>query len=174
MTPVEVRAAIGATMRAASARLGERTPLTQRLQRTAGALRQLALQIDPMTTLWPRAKPGAGTQFLLEHDATSGLALYLVSDPVGAVDAPHEHLTWAVIAGIDGQERHRRYRRTAVARRVEPIDLLHVGRGETLVLLEDEIHATEVIGEVPTYHLHLYGKPLSALPPSAARSFTCA
>lgn len=175
MTPAEVQAAIDATMRRSAAHMHEkRGPPARRLQRVALALRDLALQLDSMTVLRSQVQSGAGVQVELASDAATGVSLYLVSDPVGAVDVPHEHLTWAVIAGIDGEERHRLYRRRARTRLVEPMGELQVGRGETLVLLEGEIHATEVIGDVPTCHLHLYGKPLSALPPLAQRSFTLA
>jgi predicted metal-dependent enzyme (double-stranded beta helix superfamily) len=174
MTPAEATGAIDATMRRLVAHLRERAPLPQRLQRVAAALRHLALQIDPITLSPRRAQSGANVQVELASDPSTGVSLDLVSDPVGSVDAPHEHLTWAVIAGIEGEERHRLYQRRARTRRVEPIGELRVGRGETLVLLEGEIHATEVIGFVPTCHLHLYGRPLSALPPLAQRSFTLA
>jgi len=47
-----------------------------------------------------------------------------------------------------------------------------VGPGEVLLLGTDDIHSTEVVGQAATYHLHLYGRPLSALSSFQARCFS--
>jgi len=102
-----------------------------------------------------------------------GPALYLVSDGVSVSSRPHRHDTWAVIVGIRGYEVNYLYRQqprsqNAVARssRVE------VGPLNILVLHEQDIHSTEVRGSNPTFHLHMYGRALHALPSFSSRCYS--
>lgn len=126
---------------------------------------------------WKRSLPAAvrGEELCYElgADPRTGIALYLVSDGPGSISPPHEHRTWAVIAGASGVERNRLYRRVSSSR-VAQTEVVSVGEGDTLVLPSDSIHSTEVVGSEPTYHMHLYGVPLAALPPIATRTFEIA
>jgi predicted metal-dependent enzyme (double-stranded beta helix superfamily) len=108
----------------------------------------------------------------LAEDARSGIALYLVSDAPGTVSPPHEHRTWAVIAGIRGVEANTLYRIIdSESRAVEMCGEVVVGAGQTLVLPERAIHSTAARGATATYHLHLYGKPLRSLPGLRVRTY---
>jgi predicted metal-dependent enzyme (double-stranded beta helix superfamily) len=144
-----------------------------------GYLRMAASQLLQLacSSGWPAPTcraANAGEELLYplsvgEHD---GLSLYLVSDGVGVVSPPHEHCTWAVIAGIQGRELSHLYRRQSSATRsVVRTGSSEVGTGEVLVLDESAIHSTESIGPVATFHLHLYGRPLHQLPTFEARCF---
>ena len=42
---------------------------------------------------------------------------------------------------------------------------------DALYLSSDAIHATTAMDDTPTFHLHLYGRPLTELPPYAARCY---
>jgi predicted metal-dependent enzyme (double-stranded beta helix superfamily) len=118
------------------------------------------------------AQPGEELLYELSRDSETGIALYLVSDGPGSVSPPHEHQTWAVIAGGSGTELNYLYRRVeAWSRRVVEVERIALRSGNTLVLREESIHATEVVGHESTYHLHLYGTPLSSLPTFSSRTF---
>jgi predicted metal-dependent enzyme (double-stranded beta helix superfamily) len=139
------------------------------LSEIAVVLRRLA-----STQTWQEASLVAaspGEEVLYELDVTAdGPSLYLVSDGQGVTSPPHEHGTWAVIAGVRGAEANVQFRPLS-GRLVAPIDRVVVGAGESLVLSADAIHATEVVGAEPTFHLHLYGKPLRELSSFASRVF---
>lgn len=65
----------------------------------------------PVWQTAPYREVAAGEELLYELAMSSGNrpSLYLVSDGVGIVSPPHCHETWAVIAGIRGQELNHRY-----------------------------------------------------------------
>ena len=49
--------------------------------------------------------------YLLSEDDRHEYALYAVSEKLGNMSPPHDHTTWAVIAGIEGEELNKFYRR---------------------------------------------------------------
>lgn len=127
-----------------------------------------------MSTPWPAPPFRAALpreERLYELDVAAGApSLYLVSDGVGTSSPPHRHDTWAVIAGVRGRESNALFRVVDVAQRlVTPLKIVTVGRGETLILAPDSVHATEVAGSEATFHLHLYGRPLHELPSFESR-----
>jgi predicted metal-dependent enzyme (double-stranded beta helix superfamily) len=142
------------------------------LSTLAADLRQLSASVR-----WDESpyRPALGSEELVYEIARAGEAgpaLYLVSDGVGTSSPPHEHLTWAVIVGISGVEVNVRYELVNVKNRlVRPTGRAFVAGGDVLVLDTGAIHSTLVAGPTPTYHLHLYGKPLESLPPFPARRY---
>ncbi len=103
---------------------------------------------------------------------SGGPSIYLVSDGPDVTSPPHEHKTWAVIVGIRGCELNTKFQRLgATSRQVIAVDSVNVGAGQALVMLPAEIHATSVLGVQATFHLHLYGSALHALPPFTSRCF---
>lgn len=149
--------------------VGDDTPDPDRLAEIAVMLADLALAASWRDPTLRVARPGE--ELLYELDVAAGLPpLYLVSDGIGVTSPPHGHATWAVIAGIRGREVNRMFRVDAAApRSVVESGQLIVGRGETLVLRPEDIHATAVAGDAATFHLHLYGRPLCELPSFPAR-----
>lgn len=144
-------------------------PGDDRLAEAARTLRCLA-----MGASWPRSsfRPAdPGEELVYELDVASGKpSLYLVSDGVGTRSPAHRHDTWAIMAGIRGRESHAVFAFASdPGRPVVPMGVMTVGRGETLVLTADRIHATEVVGSEATFHLHLYGRPLHELPSFVTR-----
>ncbi len=121
---------------------------------------------------YPSAGTGEERLHPLAIGADGGPSAYLVSDGIGVTSAPHEHQTWAVIVGLRGVERNIYYRLLPGGeRRVIEQGAVDVGAGEVLCMQADDIHATEVVGNQPTYHVHLYGRALSALPAFGQRCF---
>lgn len=115
----------------------------------------------------------AGEELLYPlFEAVDGASVYLVSDGEGTASPPHEHRTWAVVVGISGQECNRHYDVLSVdARTVRATGETLVGAGESCVLGEHAVHSTHVVGDRPTFHVHVYGRALRALPPFASRCY---
>ena len=140
------------------------------------ALERLAPEILSIGALldreqYPVAEPGQELVYpLLEKQ--DGPSIYLVSDGPGTSSPPHEHQTWALIAGIDGHELNTYYSVNGPGtREVTSIAALTIGPGEFVVLDPSTIHATSVAGAASTYHLHLYGRSLTSLPPFSLRTY---
>jgi predicted metal-dependent enzyme (double-stranded beta helix superfamily) len=97
---------------------------------------------------------GGARRYLLHACPDGGPALQLnaLRPPWGM--PPHDHATWAVLAGVAGVERHRLYRRDGAA--LAPAGEAEVRPGRGLILLPDEIHSVE-LGPAPVLSLHLYG-----------------
>ncbi|WP_086466512.1 cysteine dioxygenase family protein [Oceanibaculum nanhaiense] len=104
----------------------------------------------------------------LSEDDDNRFALYLNSGLPGKASSPHNHTTWAVIAGIEGAEHNKIYRRIDDGSdpgrgRVEVAREVTVGVGESLGFMPEDIHSIHVLTEQPILHLHMYGKGLEQL-----------
>ncbi len=97
-------------------------------------------------------------------------AAYLVSDGVLSKSQPHEHHTWAVIVGIEGQELNHLFR-LGPDRQLRISHDTVVGPGNSLVLDSMTIHSTTVASTQPTFHIHVYGKALERLAPFNTRTY---
>src|SRR5262245_19498252 len=75
----------------------------------AEELLRLAKRFWPAPAEYPSAGPAQELMYSLGEDVRQRCALYLVSDAPGTVSPPHEHGTWAVIAGVHGVEVHTLY-----------------------------------------------------------------
>lgn len=118
------------------------------------------------------AGPAQELLYKLAVSSKGGPSIYLVSDGPGVTSLPHEHQTWAVIVGLRGCELNTKFKRLAAnCRQVFAVDSVSVGAGQALVMLPTEIHATAVLGELASFHLHLYGSALHLLPPFQSRCF---
>ena len=82
---------------------------------------------------------------------------------------PHDHTTWAVIVGIQGEELNRLYERTddgSVPGRaqVRGVGQRVVGAGDGIAFMPDDIHSIHCVTEAPTLNFHMYGRSLEDLP----------
>ena len=123
----------------------------------------------PRDELVPPGEPSRDRFYCLSEDADHRFALYLNASLPGRESPPHDHTTWAVIVGIDGEEANKVYERTD--------DRLTPGRGHVRVVHEEviragtgmaympeDIHSIHVIGTKPILHLHMYGTSIEHLP----------
>jgi len=114
--------------------------------------------------------PGrTGTIYHLAEDADGCYALYGSAGVPGKAQPPHNHTTWASIAGVYGDEHNVFYERTDAGEtpgegRLKKTDELTIQRGNACAMLPDDFHTIEVLGESESLHLHLYGKTLEDLP----------
>ncbi|WP_124447988.1 hypothetical protein [Paucibacter sp. KBW04] len=151
---------------------GQANPDERLLRQIAALLKAAAPELQIGPAQFPIAQPGQELLYELALDPTGGPSLYLVSDGAGTHSPPHTHQTWAVVLGLRGVELNQLYRLAGDSggRLQAAATEQAVGPGECLVMQAEDIHATRVQGE-SCYHLHLYGRALSHLPPFAARCF---
>lgn len=107
---------------------------------------------------------------LLQEDPDGRFALYMVIGATGGETPPHDHTTWAVITGLQGQEHNKFYRRlddgsTPGQGTVEVMNKETVVHGTAVSLMPDDIHSIhlESEGESKTMHLHMYGLGIDRL-----------
>ena len=168
----EIDHEIAAFMRALLAMNLPLMPDAGELQTVAAALQQLASSPSWQRCSLREAGEGEEVLHVLARSADHAPALYLVSDGVGTGSPPHDHSTWAVIAGIRGREANLSYRvLSGESRTVVPASVAEVGPGDVWRMRPSEVHASRVVGDRPTFHLHLYGRPLDTLPPFASRCY---
>ena len=103
--------------------------------------------------------------YRLCEDAHARIALYASAGLPGKRQSPHDHTTWAVIAGVRGKERNTLFARADDGSRPDRGTLRQTGEvtlgwRDGLALMVDDIHAIEVTGKRPSLHLHMYGRRL--------------
>ncbi len=143
---------------------------------TRDVLKAVATELDTLVargSLFTRDEfppPSGETNILytLSCDPDGRYALYLSSANVGKSTPPHNHATWAVILGIEGEELNKLYQRTDTASETGKAVLREVGehvvvKGNPICLMPEDIHSIHVRGKEPTFHLHMYGKRLQDL-----------
>ena len=79
---------------------------------------------------------------------------------------PHDHQTWGVVVGLDGDETNVNWRRQDDGTEPGYADLVahhevQVGPGDVVAFLPDDIHSVRNDGDTPTLSLHIYGKSLA-------------
>ncbi len=139
------------------------------LERVKGVLAKLARR----TELFPEAHfpaPGPAetqTLYLLSEDPDRRYALYMYRPKPGKETPAHNHTTWAVVAGISGEEPNRAFERvTGPDGRpaLRPVHEITVGPGDAVAYLPDDFHSIHIGGTRAVMHLHLYGRSLLDLP----------
>ena len=118
---------------------------------------------------FPVAGGNTGRVYRLAEDADGRFALYASAGVPGKAQPPHNHTTWAVIAGVFGDEHNVFYDRidnrdTPGTGRIRKTGELTVQRGNACAFLPDDFHTIEVTGGKQSLHLHLYGMSLENLP----------
>lgn len=136
------------------------------------ALNSLAAEV----TLWteqdyPAPQDGeTQARYLIAQDSPEGLSLYLNVMRPGKKIPPHDHTTWACVAGVEGIEHNGIWDRlddrsvTGIAQ-LRQRTLVALGSPETrsIALMPDDIHSVEIRGSDIIRHLHMYGRPLETL-----------
>ena len=110
-----------------------------------------------------------GTLFHLAEDPDGRFALYGSAGAPGKAQPPHNHTTWACIAGVYGDEHNVFYdrvddRKVQGEGRLSKSGELTVVKGNACAFLPDDFHTIEVVNGKESLHLHLYGKTLEDLP----------
>ena len=127
---------------------------------------------------FPNPEPGSSARlYLLSEDDGGRFPLYLTCALPGGAVRPHNHGTWAVVAGLDGCEENRFFERVEGGNQPGPAtiklaDTKRVHDGESIALLPDDIHSVATPGDVPRRHFHMYGLSLERLPKRLAYDMT--
>ena len=106
--------------------------------------------------------------YLLSEDPDRRFALYLSCGMPGKNVWPHDHTTWACIAGMGGAEHNRIYERhdsaTPGVGTVKEVRSITLTDGVGVAFMPDDVHSIHSLGTEPTRHFHLYGTSLENLP----------
>ena len=149
---------------------------TATLDKIGGLLSELAGRAD----LFPQDEfplgPDGGI-YRLSEDPDHRFALYASAGGPGKKVPPHNHTTWAIIAGVHGDERNVVYdrldngaqrRQRAAARGAGQGE--DAARGDVIAYLPDDFHHIETpAGSGNALHLHFYGLSLEHLPDRVSR-----
>ena len=118
---------------------------------------------------FPPIEGGNASMYRLSEDADHRYALYVVAPAPGQFAPPHDHSTWAVIAGVHGRENNKLYTRTddgtqpGVAQIEQSVEL-DVVPGTAIALMPDDIHSLPLGADGPHANLHLYGMSVEHCP----------
>jgi len=133
----------------------------------------LLVELGNRSELFPQesfsVRPGkAGGLYQLWRGRDGNLALYASAGKAGKKQPPHDHTTWAVIAGVYGEEHNVFFERTDDRSRegegtLRQVDELTVRQGNAATLSGEIFHTIEVVSEEDALHLHLYGRGLDTL-----------
>src|SRR5215475_9255366 len=150
----------------------EKTGVTHaNLDKIGGLLAGLARRAD----LFPQDEFPLGSDggfYRLSEDPDHRFALYASAGGPGKKVPPHNHTTWAVIAGVHGAERNVVYdrldngaREGIVQLREAPAKEKTLKNGDFIAYLPDDFHHIETpVGSGTALHLHFYGLSLEHLP----------
>jgi rhodanese-related sulfurtransferase/predicted metal-dependent enzyme (double-stranded beta helix superfamily) len=141
------------------------------LDRIGGLLAALARRRD----LFPQEEFPLGADggiYRLSEDPDHRFALYASAGGAGKKVPPHNHTTWAIIAGVHGAERNVVYDRLdnrdhadVVQLREAPAREKTLRTGDFITYLPDDFHHIETPQESGNaLHLHFYGLSLEHLP----------
>jgi predicted metal-dependent enzyme (double-stranded beta helix superfamily) len=106
-------------------------------------------------------EPRSSCLYRLSEDDDHRFALYLNAAKAGSDSPVHDHTTWAVIVGIDGQELNRMYDRTAEG--VAETGQAVVERGTGVAFGPDDLHSIHIDGADGAVNFHMYGLGLEQL-----------
>jgi rhodanese-related sulfurtransferase/predicted metal-dependent enzyme (double-stranded beta helix superfamily) len=173
--------AAGAVMDARAAAVAETVEAVRRIEAEMGvtpaALDKIKEKLIGLATRAELFPPGnfpvpqgePGKAYRLSEDGDHRFALYAAAGAPGRQAPPHNHTTWAVIAGVYGEEHNVFYRRTdnrqiAGEGTLEKTHELTVVSGNACTLMPDDFHTIETRGRDGGLHLHMYGMSLEHLP----------
>lgn len=105
---------------------------------------------------------------VLNQEPDNGLFVEVICWLPGRGVAPHDHQTWGVVVGLDGEEINVDWRRLDDGSKPGFADLetakeTAVTHGAVVSFLPNDIHSVRNDGKVPSLSLHVYGNTLSAM-----------
>ncbi len=103
---------------------------------------------------------------LLHEDDNHDLAVFLISWLPDRGTLPHDHRTWAVVAGLAGREREVEWRRLDDGSKPGYAELARGGesimtRGGSSACMPDDIHSVWNVGDEISMSLHTYGRHIN-------------
>ena len=137
-------------------------PLAQRLARSKTWLEKRHYECD--------SEQGFGVH-LLHEEPDHSLAVFAVAWLPGRGARPHDHGTWAVVAGVDGPEKNVFWKRGDDGSRPGYAELRKqaekvFGPGDVVAMLSHSIHSVVNETGAVTVSVHIYGRHLNYVPRS--------
>ncbi len=137
--------------------IGRVGPLAERLVADKSWLQQKYYETDE--------EQGFGVH-LLHEEPDHTLAVLIVNWLPGRGTPPHDHGTWAVVAGVEGTERNIRYKRLDDGSRPDHAELgvkkdFKADAGDVVAIKTGGIHAVVNETDRITLSLHTYGKHIN-------------
>ena len=99
--------------------------------------------------------------YRLHEDEDHRFALYAQMSTGGTDSPAHDHTTWAVIVGIEGEELNRLYDHEDGG--VKERDQVVVRQGAGVALMPDDLHSIHIHGQDAVLNFHMYGLGLEQL-----------
>lgn len=131
------------------------------------AIRERLLKLASQRELFPAADfapPDNGDKsrlYRIAQDEDDRFALYVQVVQGGTMAPPHDHTTWAVIVGFEGQELNKRYDGKAGEGEPQVTMEYMVEEGTGIAFLPDEVHSIRIEGN--SMNFHCYGLALEEL-----------
>ena len=118
-------------------------------------------ELFPLADFPPPPDDDARSSYMyrLAQDADDRFALYAQSSHGHVETPPHNHTTWAVVVGFEGQELNRFYARAANG--VDQTSEYTVEAGTGVAMLPDDLHSIHIDGSALNFHC--YGLALERL-----------
>ena len=103
---------------------------------------------------------------VLHEEADHTLLVEVIAWLPGRGVKPHDHQTWGIVVGLDGQETNVNWLRRDDGSKPGFADIysnheLVVGRGDVAVFMPNDIHSVRNDGDTTTLSLHVYGRSLA-------------
>lgn len=132
-------------------------PLAKKFARSPGWLRPEYHECD--------AEQGFGVH-MLHEESNHDLAVFLISWLPNRGTTPHNHKTWAVVVGIEGQEEEINFERVDDGTSPGFADLRRggehiMGAGDISRCYPEHIHSVRNIGKDISMSLHTYGRHIN-------------
>lgn len=105
----------------------------------------------------------AAAVHLLHEEPDHGLAVFSSAYAAGRGFPPHDHGTWAIVAGVEGEEVDTRWRRADDGSRTGYAELEKgaetvVEAGSAVTMVTGEVHSVENRTDRTSISLHVYGR----------------
>ena len=152
------------SLRAIATETSDASEITDRLRPLVRSLALARTWLEPKHYVGDEAQ-GFGVH-VLHEEADHTLMVFAAAWLPGRGSPPHNHGTWAVVAGVDGPERNVFWRRmdngsrpgyAKIRKQAEKV----FGPGDVLTLLPDVIHSVANESSQVTVSLHVYGYNLN-------------
>lgn len=163
------REAVAETVASVRALEGEMGVTRETLERIKAEIQKLSTH----KALFPvedfPLRDGKGLVYCLSEDEDKRFALYMSCGVPGKKVPPHNHTTWAVIVGVQGEEENYFYERSDGGSGPGKASLRQIGSdvvrdGTGVTLMPEDIHHIQVREGRQTMHFHMYGLSLEHLP----------
>ena len=129
------------------------------LREAAELVKRLALmKHNWLRTYMTTAGESGLTRYVLHEEPDHSNAIFVVTASPGRGGPPHDHGTWAVIAGLEGHEVHQRWKRVGADEAQPEGKADRVDASSIVTLATDAIHSMTNDSAAVAVTLQLYGR----------------